>query len=148
MRDLKYEGLKLENQLCFPLYACSREIIKQYRPFLNKLDLTYTQYITMMVFWEEKKINVKELGKKLFLDSGTLTPVLKSLEAKGYVKRYRSKEDERVLLVEITEKGEDLKDKAVAVPAKMVDCVRLESEEAMELHRLLHKVLGSFEENE
>lgn len=146
MSELKYEGLKLENQLCFPLYACSREIIKQYRPFLDELDLTYTQYITMMVFWEEKKINVKELGKKLFLDSGTLTPVLKSLESKGYVKRYRSKEDERVLIVEITQTGEDLKERAVEVPAKMAGCARLEPGETLELHRLLSKILSSFEE--
>ncbi|MBE5885343.1 MAG: MarR family transcriptional regulator [Lachnospiraceae bacterium] len=145
MSDSKYEGLKLENQLCFPLYACSREIIKQYRPFLDELDLTYTQYITMMVFWEEKKINVKELGKKLFLDSGTLTPVLKSLETKGYVKRYRSKEDERVLLVEITESGEALKERAVEVPAKIASCARLEPMEALELHRLLSKILSGFE---
>ena len=88
--DKEYEGLKLKNQLCFPLYAASREVIKQYRPYLDAINLTYTQYIAMMVFWEEKKISVKELGKKLFLDSGTLTPVLKSLEAKGYISRSRS----------------------------------------------------------
>ena len=146
MNDSKYDGLKLENQLCFPLYACSREVIKQYRPFLEELDLTYTQYITMMVFWEEKKINVKDLGKKLFLDSGTLTPVLKSLETKGYVKRYRSKEDERVLLVEITKAGDNLKEKAVEVPVKMAGCAKLELGEAMELHRLLTKVLKGFED--
>ena len=105
MSDQTNEYLKLENQLCFPLYAASREIIKKYRPHLEKLDLTYTQYITMMVFWEQKKINVKDLGKKLFLDSGTLTPVLKSLEAKGYVFRSRSKDDERFLMVEITKKA-------------------------------------------
>ena len=148
MSDMGYESLKLENQLCFPLYACSREVIKQYRPHLDALDLTYTQYITMMVFWEEKKINVKELGKKLFLDSGTLTPVLKSLEKKGYVKRYRSKEDERVLMVEITETGELLKEKAVEVPAKMVGCAGLELAEAIELRRLLDKVLSGFAESE
>ncbi|MBQ7832980.1 MAG: MarR family transcriptional regulator [Lachnospiraceae bacterium] len=148
MSDMGYESLKLENQLCFPLYACSREVIKQYRPHLDALDLTYTQYITMMVFWEEKKINVKELGKKLFLDSGTLTPVLKSLEKKGYVKRYRSKEDERVLMVEITETGELLKEKAVEVPAKMAGCARLELAEAIELRRLLDKVLSGFAESE
>ena len=102
----KYDGLKLENQICFPLYACSRAVIKKYHPYLSAIDLTYTQYIAMLVFWDEKKISVKELGSKLFLDSGTLTPVLKSLEAKGLVKRYRSSEDERVLLVEITEAGE------------------------------------------
>lgn len=137
-----YEGLKLENQLCFPLYAASREVIKQYRPYLDELDITYTQYIAMMVFWEEKKITVKDLGKKLFLDSGTLTPVLKSLEAKGYVKRYRSTEDERVLMVEITEKGEALKEKAKDIPQKVAGCIKLDNEEAMQLYTLLYKVLG------
>ncbi|MBR3544736.1 MAG: MarR family transcriptional regulator [Oscillospiraceae bacterium] len=137
----KYDGLKLENQLCFPLYAASREVIKKYRPYLDVLDLTYTQYITMMVFWEEKKISVKELGKKLYLDSGTLTPVLKSLEAKGFVKRYRSTEDERVLIVEITNKGEALRDKAVSVPAEVSKCIRLEQGEAIKLYELLYKVL-------
>ncbi|MBQ5350254.1 MAG: MarR family transcriptional regulator [Oscillospiraceae bacterium] len=137
----KYDGLKLENQLCFPLYAASREVIKKYRPYLDALDLTYTQYITMMVFWEEKKISVKELGKKLYLDSGTLTPVLKSLEAKGFVKRYRSTEDERVLIVEITNKGEALRDKAVSVPAEVSKCIRLEQGEAIKLYELLYKVL-------
>ena len=137
----KYDGLKLENQLCFPLYAASRDVIKKYRPYLDALDLTYTQYITMMVFWEEKKISVKELGKKLYLDSGTLTPVLKSLEAKGFVKRYRSTEDERVLIVEITNKGEALRDKAVSVPAEVSKCIRLEQGEAIKLYELLYKVL-------
>lgn len=138
----KYEALKLENQICFPLYAASREVIKQYRPYLDELDLTYTQYIAMMVFWEEKKLSVKELGKKLFLDSGTLTPVLKSLEAKGYVIRSRSKEDERVLDVEITEKGEQLKEQAVSVSQNVAGCVKLDSQEAMQLYGLLYKVLG------
>lgn len=137
-----YEGLKLENQLCFPLYAASREVIKQYRPYFDELDITYTQYIAMMVFWEEKKITVKDLGKKLFLDSGTLTPVLKSLEAKGYVKRYRSTEDERVLMVEITEKGEALKEKAKDIPQKVAGCIKLDNEDAMQLYTLLYKVLG------
>ena len=137
----KYDALKLDNQLCFPLYAASREVIKQYRPYLDALDLTYTQYITMMVFWEEKKVSVKELGKKLYLDSGTLTPVLKSLEAKGFVNRYRSTEDERVLIVEITEKGEALRDKALDVPAEVGKCVRLEQGEALELYQLLYKIL-------
>lgn len=138
----EYEGLKLENQLCFPLYADSREVIKQYRPYLDKLDITYTQYIAMMVFWAEKKISVKDLGKKLFLDSGTLTPVLKSMESKGFVKRYRSAEDERVLMVEITKKGEELKEQAKDIPQKVAGCVKLESEEAMQLYNLLYKVLG------
>ncbi len=146
MSDAKYDGLKLENQICFPLYAASREVIKRYRPYLDQLDLTYTQYIAMMVFWEQKRINVKELGKKLYLDSGTLTPVLKSLEAKGYVRRQRSTEDERVLIVEVTENGEALKDKALSIPGQVAGCVRLEVTEAVELHRLLYKLLGALKE--
>ncbi|MCM1180616.1 MAG: MarR family transcriptional regulator [Clostridium sp.] len=141
------EALKLKNQLCFPLYAASREVIKQYRPYLDELGITYTQYIAMMVFWEEKKITVKDLGKKLFLDSGTLTPVLKSLEAKGYVKRYRSTEDERVLMVEITEEGEALKEKAKDIPQKVAGCVKLDTEEAAQLYTLLYKVLGMFQKS-
>lgn len=140
--DNKYEGLKLENQICFPLYAASREIIKQYRPYLDELDLTYTQYISMMIFWEEKKLSVKELGKKLFLDSGTLTPVLKSLESKGYVHRSRSAEDERVVVVEITPKGEALREQAVAIPQSVAGCVNLDVQEAMQLYQLLYKILG------
>lgn len=142
MNNSKYDCIRLENQLCFPIYAASREIVKRYRPFLDELDLTYTQYIAMMVFWEEKKINVKHLGEKLFLDSGTLTPVLKSLEAKGFVSRYRSKEDERILTVEITPEGEALKEKAVEIPQKMAGCVKLSAEEATQLHTLMHKILG------
>lgn len=142
MSNSKYDSLKLENQLCFPLYAASREIIKEYRPFLEELNLTYTQYIAMMVMWQEEKINAKELGKKLFLDSGTLTPVLKSLEGKGFIRRFRSKEDERVLMVEITAEGEKLKEKAVSVPEKISGCVKLNAEEAMQLYQLLYKVLG------
>ena len=144
--EQNYDGLKLENQMCFPLYAASREVIKRYRPHLEKLDLTYTQYIAMMVFWQEKKLSVKELGKKLFLDSGTLTPVLKSLEAKGYVHRSRSKEDERILLVEITDKGEELKEQAALIPEKMAGCSKLEPSEAMQLYQLLYKLLGAFSE--
>lgn len=143
MSNSGYDILKLENQLCFPLYACSKEIIRQYRPYLTELDLTYTQYIAMMVFWEEKKINVKELGKKLYLDSGTLTPVLKSLESKDYVHRYRSTEDERVLLVEITQKGEALRKKALSVPKKTANCVKLNSQESIQLYQLLYKILDS-----
>ncbi len=97
----KYDSLKLENQLCFPLYACSKEITRRYKPFLSKLDLTYTQYITMMVLWETRELSVKELGDKLFLDSGTLTPLLKKLESKGYLTRNRSVKDERNLIIKI-----------------------------------------------
>ena len=139
----EYNPLKLENQLCFPLYACSKEVVKRYKPFLDKLDLTYTQYITMMVMWERKSINVKELGDSLFLDSGTLTPLLKKLENKGYITRKRSKTDERNLIVTITEKGEALRDDAVDVPAKMGQCVNLTSDEAKTLYSLLYKLLGN-----
>ena len=143
--DCKYQALRLENQLCFPLYAASREVVKRYRPFLDPLGLTYTQYIAMMVFWAQKKCSVKELGEKLYLDSGTLTPVLKSLEAKGFVRRYRSSEDERVLLVELTAEGEALRDRALEVPQNVGGCIRLEENEAAELYRLLYKLLGAME---
>lgn len=138
----KYDALKLENQLCFPLYACSKEIVRKYKPFLDELDLTYTQYIAMMVLWEHKQISVKDMGALLYLDSGTLTPVLKKLEQKGYLVRARDSQDERVLNVTITELGEKLKEDAVFVPQKMGCCVCLEKEDADELYRLLHKVLG------
>ncbi len=136
-----YDSLKLENQLCFPLYACSKEIIRAYKPFLDKVDLTYTQYITMMVLWEKKEMNVKTLGEYLYLDSGTLTPVLKKLESKGYLKRTRSKSDERNLLVSITKEGEALKEKAKEIPAKIGSCVKLSEKDAKELYRLLYLVI-------
>ncbi|MCR5715213.1 MAG: MarR family transcriptional regulator [Lachnospiraceae bacterium] len=144
----KYEALKLKNQLCFPLYACAKEIVKRYKPYLDKIDLTYTQYIAMMVMWEQKKVNVKELGKYLYLDSGTLTPVLKKLEQKGYVKRERDSADERVLIVTLTEKGEELKTEAIKVPEAMGACVKLEPEEAKLLYGVLYKVLGSLGDDE
>lgn len=139
----RYDALKLENQLCFPLYACAREIIKKYTPLLKDLDLTYTQYIAMLVLWEKSSISVKELGKLLYLDSGTLTPVLKSLEAKGLVRRSRSTEDERVLIIQLTDSGESLKDKAVCVPEKVGGCIALEPDETKEMYRLLYKLLNS-----
>lgn len=139
----RYAELRLDNQLCFPLYAASREIIRHYRPHLEALDLTYTQYITMMVLWEEDEISVKQLGKRLYLDSGTLTPLLKSLEAKGYVTRTRSESDERVVLVRLTPTGSEMRDKALAVPAEMRGCVRLTQEEAALLYKLLYKLLSS-----
>ncbi len=138
----KYDAIKLENQICFPLYACSKEIVRQYKPFLDELDLTYTQYIAMMVMWEHKEINVKNMGSLLFLDSGTLTPVLKKLEQKGYIERNRSRDDERVLMVKITDLGEQLKDKAVEVPQKMSCCVHLTPNEAKTLYSLLYKIIG------
>lgn len=142
----KYEALKLDNQLCFPLYACAKEIVRRYKPFLDEIDLTYTQYIAMMVLWEEKKINVKDLGGRLYLDSGTLTPVLKRLEQKGLISRQRDDKDERVLIASITQEGEALKEKAVEIPYKMAGCVKLDEQDAKELYEILHKLLRVFEE--
>lgn len=142
----KYDVLKLDNQLCFPLYAVSKEIVRSYTPFLNEIDLTYTQYIVMMVMWEHKEVSVKELGKKLFLDSGTLTPLLKTLEKKGLVTRERSKTDERFLVVSITDAGMKLREKAVEIPAKLGGCISLEAEEAVQLYTIVKKLLGQFEQ--
>lgn len=142
----KYDVLKLDNQLCFPLYACAKEIVKRYKPFLDELELTYTQYIAMMVLWEEKSINVKDLGKRLYLDSGTLTPVLKRLEQKNFVTRQRDSRDERSLIVSVTKEGEKLKEKAVEIPHKIAGCVALGKEDAAQLYRILHKILQGFGE--
>ena len=141
MSNNKYDLLKLENQLCFPLYVCSKEVIRKYNPLLDELDLTYTQYITMMVMWDKKELTVKELGSCLYLDSGTLTPVLKKLEEKNYIIRNRSKEDERNLIVSITKTGEALKDRAVQIPEKLSACVNMEPEETGQLYQLLYKLL-------
>ena len=143
MQENKYDILKIENQLCFPMYACAREVIKQYKPHLDELDLTYTQYITMMVLWERRSVTVKELGKSLYLDSGTLTPLLKKMEAKGLLSRTRSTADERNLIVALTEEGEKLRERALEVPAKMAQCVPLDSQEVAELYRLLYKILAA-----
>ena len=143
INEEKYEALKLGKQLCFPLYACSKEIIRKYKPYLDDIDLTYTQYITMMVLWEKNTVNVKTLGECLYLDSGTLTPVLKKLESKGYITRERSSEDERNLVVSITEEGMALREKALSIPDAMGSCVQLTSEEAAVLYKLLYKIIGN-----
>lgn len=139
----KYDCLKLDNQLCFPLYVCAKEVVRQYKPFLDELDLTYTQYIAMMVMWEHKELTVKELGEFLFLDSGTLTPVLKTLEKKKYLKRARSQDDERVLIVSLTPEGEALKERAVIVPAKISKCISISEDDARELYRILHSIMDA-----
>lgn len=137
----EYDILKLDNQLCFPLYAVSKEIVRHYKPFLDEMDLTYTQYIAMMVMWEQKELSVKQLGEFLYLDSGTLTPLLKTMEKKGWVTRKRSDKDERVLNVTITEAGEKLREKAITVPNKIAECINITAEEAMQLYTILHKIL-------
>lgn len=140
----KYDALKLENQLCFLLYATSKEVVRRYKPLLDELNLTYTQYIALLVLWEQKSLSVKELGEFLFLDSGTLTPVLKALENKGYISRKKSKKDERVLMVALTESGMELKDRAVQIPSKISDCINIEEDEARALFDILKKMLDGF----
>lgn len=141
----KYDCLKLCNQLCFPLYACAREVMKRYTPYLDELDLTYTQYVAMMVLWERKSVTVKDAGILLHLDSGTLTPLFKRLEEKGLVSRSRSVADERSLIVSITEAGEALKDRAVDIPSKMAACNALDAEESAQLYGLLYKLLDDMD---
>lgn len=136
-----YDALKLGCQLCFPLYAASRETIRLYKPLLDEIDLTYTQYITMMLLWENKSMNVKEIGARLFLDSGTLTPLLKKLENKGFINRCRMTDDERFLNITVTEKGMELRDKALDIPYKMLDLLPLEEEEIRTVYNLLNKLL-------
>lgn len=136
-----YDSLKLQNQLCFPLYACAKEVTKRYQPLLNEIDLTYTQYIVMMVLWEQKQINVKHLGEMLFLDSGTLTPLLKKLEVKGYITRTRNEQDERSVIISVTQKGIDLRKKAKDIPEEIGKCVNLTQEEAVTLYKILYKIL-------
>ena len=137
----KYDALLLDSQLCFPLYACAREVVKLYTPFLDALGLTYTQYITMMVLWETPSVTSKQIGRRLYLDSGTLTPVLKKLEQKGLILRRRDESDERNLLVELTAEGEALKEQAVDIPAQIGACIRLAPEDALQLYTLLHRML-------
>ncbi len=143
--NTNYDSLKLENQLCFPLYACAKEVVRRYKPFLDEIDLTYTQYITMMVMWEHREISTKEMGTLLYLDSGTLTPVLKTLEKKGHLTRHRSETDERNLIVTITQQGEALKEKAVKIPIQLASCLPMDPQDAMDLYRILKKLLKSFE---
>ncbi len=138
----RYSSLMLDNQLCFPLYACAKEVVRRYKPFLDEIDLTYTQYIVMMVLWEKREAAVNELGECLLLDSGTLTPLLKKLEAKGFVRRTRDKGDARRLMVTLTDEGLALRDRALAVPESMGRCVAMEPEETAQLYHLLHKMLN------
>ena len=138
-----YDILKLQNQLCFPLYACAKEVTKRYQPLLNEIDLTYTQYIVMMVMWEQKQINVKHLGEMIFLDSGTLTPLLKKLETKGYITRTRNEQDERSVIISVTQKEKELRKKAKDIPEEIGKCVNLTQDEAMTLYKILYKILGT-----
>ena len=144
----EYDSLLLNNQLCFPIYLCSKEIIRKYTPILKELDLTYTQYIVMMYFWEKEKSNVKEIAKTLWLDSSTLTPLLKKLENKGYITRERSTYDERNLDVSVTKKGMNLRNKALGIPEKMGKCLNLSKEETKTLYEIIYKILMNVEKEE
>lgn len=138
---MSYDCLKIDHQLCFPLYAVSHQMTKKYKPFLDALDLTYPQYLTMMVLWEKGDISVKDLGEVLYLDSGTLTPLLKRLEAKGYVTRTRSTVDERSVNIALTDEGKVLEERAKDVPHAIGSCVPLDEQEAQMLYHLLYKIL-------
>ena len=141
----KYDCLRLENQICFPLYACAKEVVRLYRKPLEKLGLTYTQYVVMMVLWEYGGMTEGELGRIVFLDSGTLTPLLKRMEKQGYIKRIRPETNERKLFVELTSAGVALKDKAAEVPCAMEGCLKLSQDEQMMLKGLLDKAIDRME---
>jgi DNA-binding MarR family transcriptional regulator len=138
---MSYEALKLKNQLCFPLYAASKDVVSKYTPYLDEINLTYTQYIAMMVLWEKERVGVGELGSYLHLDSGTLTPMLRRLEEKGFVRRERNKADERAVTIILTRAGEDLKELAIKIPEQVGSCISLSPEEAQTLYQLLYKML-------
>lgn len=143
--DNRYDELKLQNQICFPLYACSKELIRKYRPYLKDLDLTYTQYLVMLVLWERECVSSKQLSALLYLDYGTLTPVLKRLNQIEYLTRERALEDERLLSLALTEKGRNLKTRAASIPSAIADCMGITWEESAALYNLCNKVLKSLE---
>ena len=140
-----FDVLKLDHQVCFPLYACSKELVRQYGPFLKELDLTYTQYIVMMVLWEKETASSRELSSCLHLDYGTLTPVLKRLEQAGYITRMRAEEDERLLTLTLTPEGKNLKKKAVHIPQEIAGIMGLTQEEFTLLYKLTYKALKNME---
>ena len=139
--EKKYEALRLKNQLCFPIYAVSNMIIRKYKTYLKELDLTYTQYITMMLLWEKISLTMGELSQMLFLNSGTLSPVLQRLEEKGFIERLHLEEDERYLVAITTDEGDALREKALKIPEEMAKQFYIEPEEAKELYRILYKIL-------
>ena len=145
LRTTDFELLKLDNQLCFSLYVCSKEIIKKYKPLLDPFGLTYTGYIIMLALWEEDNITVKDLGKKLYLDSGTLTPMLKKLETQNYIKRIRSSSDERNVFIQLSQKGAELKQEALQIPESLICTLDLEPQYAMQLLKGLHQMMSKLD---
>lgn len=145
--DDRYAALKLDNQLCFPLYAASRLITNRYTPILKPLNLTYTQYLVMLVLWEEGSCTVSKLCSRLYLDCGTISPLLKKLEAAGYVEKIRSCEDERCVSISLTEKGKELREKALDIPGKVGSCMSLSRDDAVNLYKTLHNILNAEEKD-
>lgn len=143
----KYDSLLLKNQLCFPTYAVANKILRKYQPLLDKLNLTYTQYIVMMVMWEKKKVNEKELCEALHLKTNTIAPLIKKLKDKGFILINKDKEDKRNLIISLTKLGEDLKEKAVDVPPSIAEEFNLTEEEALFLYKILYKILDYEKEN-
>ena len=137
------EMMKLKNQLCFPLYAAAREIVGRYTPYLKPLGLTYTQYLVFLVLWEKDGITVGEICEKLILDNGTLSPLLKKMEKDGFLKKARSKEDDRVVIVSLTEKGREMQQKAKDVPKRVAGCINFPQEKSQTLYTLLYELLGN-----
>ncbi len=141
-----YDCIRLDNQLCFPLYACAKEVVRRYRKPLEPLGLTYTQYVVMMVLWEHGSMTEGELGRYVRLDSGTLAPLLKRLDRQGLIRRIRPEDNERKLYLSLTEAGEALKEKAVRVPESMRSCIDLPLDELLQLKHLLEKALRGMAE--
>ena len=147
MKEERYKALYLENQLCFPLYACAKEVTRQYRPFLDRYGITYTQYIALLALWEYGPMHLEDLGEKLMLDSGTLTPLLKKLEEKGYLLREKDPEDKRNLILSVSEKGFALREEALTIPSQIGSCLHLSKEEALTLYHLLYKTINNMKES-
>ena len=148
MSEFEFDCLRLDQQLCFPLYAAARKVTGQYTPYFKELGLTYTQYIVFMVLWEKDEVTVGDICRRLYLDSGTLTPLLKKMEEKGWLQRTRSREDERIVIVTLTEEGAALKKRAAIVPQQMASCIRIEPGDAFQLYTLLHRLLDTMREEE
>lgn len=142
------EAMKLSNQLCFPLYAASRCVVSLYTPYLKELDLTYTQYIVFLVLWEKDGITVGEIGNRLMLDNGTLSPLLKKMQQSGYIERTRSKDDDRIVLITLTDEGKALQERAKDVPRNVAGCVDLPPEKAKMLYSLLYELLENTKDRE
>lgn len=143
----QYELLKLQNQLCFPLYAAARQITSKYNPYFKPLDLTYAEYITFMVLWEQDGITVGELGQKLYLNNSTITPVLKKMELGGYIKRERKAGDERIVVISLTKAGRDMQEKCLHIPQEVGKCVAMPKEKLMQLHDLLYELIENIQRN-